>query len=333
MSNKIAHSFLKLFYRPSEAIEELRRALSFPVTVTIYLVTTVLGISMMSMDQLSSEKMAKVTEMFPFMAYPRVVALMYGLVADCLLAGLIHLSARAIGGRASFKTFLASFLLLSGIFEVPKGLLSHFPMGHWLVWIGQVILIGIAISVTYRFTAGKTIASYVLAWVGMSVASVVAMVGLMLSGISMDKLLQGPPLTRTHTPARYEGTLKGLDHKEIPLASLKGKVIVLNKWATWCGPCRFEMPSLQRLHEQVKNQGIVVLAVSDEETDRVAKFIRSKGYTFPVYTSKDLPAMYESPTIPATFILSASGELAATHNGASKWDDPSVAVFLKSLQK
>ena len=77
-------------------------------------------------------------------------------------------------------------------------------------------------------------------------------------------------------------TLTDLDGKKWTLKELRGKVVVVNFWATWCPPCRKEMPDLEALYTILKEKGLVILAISDEVADKVKPFIEEKKYTFPV---------------------------------------------------
>ncbi len=76
--------------------------------------------------------------------------------------------------------------------------------------------------------------------------------------------------------------LAGLDGKAYSLAALKGKVLMVNFWATWCPPCRKEMPDMEKLNQRFQKQGLVILGISDEERDTVTKFLADKGYTYPI---------------------------------------------------
>jgi len=87
---------------------------------------------------------------------------------------------------------------------------------------------------------------------------------------------------------------------------------LLNFWATWCPPCRKEMPDLQKLYRQYRDQGLTILAVSDEPRDTVAPFIEKQGYTFPVLLDPDekVHAAYSVEGIPKSFLIDRGGRLA-----------------------
>ena len=149
--------------------------------------------------------------------------------------------------------------------------------------------------------------------------------------ISMQ--LVGPELTPISEPADYKMVLEGLDGKTFSLDKLKGKTIFLNFWATWCPPCLIEMPTIQRLYDQMKGDVAFVL-VSSEDKTQVVPFINARKYSFPVYLLKEYPPdVYVRQGLPLTFIISPEGNIVISHLGRAKWDDPKVIQFLRSLKK
>jgi peroxiredoxin len=97
------------------------------------------------------------------------------------------------------------------------------------------------------------------------------------------------------------------------LRELKGKVVLVNFWATWCPPCRKEMPDLETLWQEFRGKGLVVLAISDEERGKVEPFIAEKKYSFPVLLDegRKVGEMMKVEGIPKTFIYDREGRLAA----------------------
>jgi peroxiredoxin len=92
------------------------------------------------------------------------------------------------------------------------------------------------------------------------------------------------------------------------------------------------MPSIQRLYDSMKTERAAFLMVSDEEPERVRKFVVKKGYTFPVYIAGgQAPAAFESRGIPATFIVDRTGAIVFRQVGGAKWDDDSCRRFLHKL--
>jgi peroxiredoxin len=106
-------------------------------------------------------------------------------------------------------------------------------------------------------------------------------------------------------------TLTDLRGKAWNLKELRGKVVLVNFWATWCPPCRKEIPDLETLYNRFKNQGLVVLAISDEETDKVKPFIAERNVTYPVLLDpgRQVNELFQVVGIPKTFIYDRSGRL------------------------
>lgn len=104
--------------------------------------------------------------------------------------------------------------------------------------------------------------------------------------------------------------LSSLDGQVVSLSDFRGKPVFLNFWATWCGPCRFEMPFIQKMYEGLSSEGLVVLAVNVQENPtRVKEFVESFGLTFPVLlaTNSEVPLAYNIRGIPATFFIDENG--------------------------
>jgi thiol-disulfide isomerase/thioredoxin len=111
-------------------------------------------------------------------------------------------------------------------------------------------------------------------------------------------------------------------------------VIFLNVWATWCGPCVAEMPSIQRLHERVRGDDVFFACVTQEPAEVAKAFLEKKKLDLPVYTmTGELPAAFKRKGIPSTFVLSKRGAVAFSHVGAARWDDARTIGFLEELIK
>lgn len=117
------------------------------------------------------------------------------------------------------------------------------------------------------------------------------------------------------------------------LEEFKGKVIFMNMWATWCPPCIAEMPSIDKLHEEMGDEVAFVMLSFDQDFEKAKAFDKRKGYDLPIYTlASDIPVMYQSPAIPTTYVIDADGNLALEHKGMADYSDPEFKKFLKSLQ-
>jgi thiol-disulfide isomerase/thioredoxin len=124
------------------------------------------------------------------------------------------------------------------------------------------------------------------------------------------------------------------DRPMLKLANLAGKVTLLNFWATWCPPCKAELPSIERLASLMKGLDFQIAAVSvGEKADTVRKFIAKEKYTFPVYldATGELGASFASQGIPTTYIVDKSGKVIAATVGGREYDDPDVVAILKEL--
>jgi len=129
----------------------------------------------------------------------------------------------------------------------------------------------------------------------------------------------------------YRWPLKDEDGNPVYLSRFQGEVIFLNFWATWCPPCRAEMPGIQKLYNDYKEKIHFVL-VTQEDPQTVSKFLNEKGYTFPVYfQAYETPSQFVSRTIPTTFIIDRDGGIALTHKGASKWNARKIMKMLDEL--
>jgi thiol-disulfide isomerase/thioredoxin len=118
------------------------------------------------------------------------------------------------------------------------------------------------------------------------------------------------------------------------LSSYKGKVVFLNFWATWCPPCRDEMPSMEVLYQRFKDRGLEILAVNvGEESAAVQSFIRGNRFTYPVPLDRNsrISSLYGIRAIPASFIIDREGMIVASLVGSILWDDPKVIAAFDAL--
>jgi peroxiredoxin len=143
-----------------------------------------------------------------------------------------------------------------------------------------------------------------------------------------------PPVAAGDRAANF--TLDTLDGHKISLADFHGKVVFLNIWATWCGPCREEMPSMETLYDELKgNKDFVMLAVSQDTKGRtaVARYVQKNGYHFTILLDPDnkVGESYDVSGVPETFIIDRKGRIVAHHMGAFDWSRPDVKDALKEL--
>ncbi len=113
-----------------------------------------------------------------------------------------------------------------------------------------------------------------------------------------------------------------------------GRLVLVNYWATWCEPCRLEMPSMQRLHETFEDRGVVVLAMNyGESAQQAREYIEAEGYTFPVGLdpNRELANRFGVRGLPTNYLIGANGRIIGTKVGFRFWDTPDVFRAVEQL--
>ena len=143
-------------------------------------------------------------------------------------------------------------------------------------------------------------------------------------------------------------TATDLQGRPVSLEDLKGQVVLLNVWATWCGPCRDEMPSMERLHQELGPQGLKIVAVSVDAAPGaasaraqsaaqpggdVAEFARQLGLTFTIWhdPSGSIQRTYRTTGVPESFVIDRNGVIQKKVIGATEWDTGSHPELLRRL--
>ena len=130
-------------------------------------------------------------------------------------------------------------------------------------------------------------------------------------------------------------TLPSLDGKMVRLADQKGKVVFLNIWATWCPPCVDEMPSMEKLYQQLKDEDFAILAVSIDKqgAEAVGPFIKKHNLNFTalIDTKESLKYEYQTTGIPETFIIDRNGIIVEKVIGPRDWAAPDVVKYFRDL--
>lgn len=187
------------------------------------------------------------------------------------------------------------------------------------------------------FNAIKPVASVIvlfliLRWTGaISGISYLTQSALMETGVM--NAVPEENISGTNTEFDYNFTIYDTNDRLINFESFKGKTIFLNLWATWCGPCRVEMPSIQKLYEKVDTSKVVFVMLSldvKENRSKVARYIKDKEFTFPVYCIGDyLPEVLQRVnSIPTTFVISADGQILSKKVGAANYNTSKYVEFL-----
>jgi peroxiredoxin len=153
-------------------------------------------------------------------------------------------------------------------------------------------------------------------------------------------LFAAPGCTKHELPA-VEGnaapdfTLKDLSGQPVQLSSLKGKVVLLNFWATWCPPCREEVPSMVRLNQAMQGKRFQMLAVSIDEggKDAVNAFFKKGGVVLPALLDSDgrIARQYGTTGVPETFVIDTKGVILKKVIGPMDWSSPQVIAALDEL--
>ena len=137
----------------------------------------------------------------------------------------------------------------------------------------------------------------------------------------------------TEELADYEWILEDRYGERVYFEELKGQVVVLNFWATWCPPCIAEMPSFQELYSDYGDQ-VSFLFVSQEEKERIDRFMNKNGYQLPVYSPlSKIPEKLYSQSIPATYIIGRNGSIRVSKVGVADWNSEKVRKLLDELIK
>ncbi len=135
----------------------------------------------------------------------------------------------------------------------------------------------------------------------------------------------------------FNFNVKDLNETKFAFAQFKGRVIFLNLWATWCGPCKAEMPGIQSLYNSLPPDSIVFVMLSlDKEglQPKVKKYIADKKFTFPVYMpSGYLTEQLNVPSIPTTFIINKEGKIVSQEVGTTNFNTTKFKKFLLDLTK
>jgi peroxiredoxin len=160
---------------------------------------------------------------------------------------------------------------------------------------------------------------------------VVGFAALVVVFFAMPMYRQGEPTVAGKTAQDFPTEIAG---KPGHLSDLRGKVVVLNFWATWCPPCVEETPALNKLQKYIESRGGVVLGVSvDEDPAAYEKFLKEQGINFPTFRepTRKLALDYGTPVFPDTYVIDRKGKIARKFFGPQQWDSPDLLAYFDSI--
>jgi peroxiredoxin len=174
------------------------------------------------------------------------------------------------------------------------------------------------------------------------------MLRLLAGGVAVALVLAGGVSGTTATPEAMKALgiksvntpapdvrLPALNGSSLALKDLKGKVVLVNFWATWCLPCQYEMPLMEKLYQAYKARGFVVVAISlDQEGKPVVEpFVKEKKLTYPVLldSSHQGARQFGIVGLPATFLIGPDGFIKGMTYGPKEWDGPEARALIESL--
>lgn len=145
--------------------------------------------------------------------------------------------------------------------------------------------------------------------------------------------LELKPWTGGATPPLELSDLQGKTHR---LADYRGRAVLVNFWATWCEPCRAEMPSFERLRAALESQRVTVLAVNLAEPEaRIRRFLETMPLGYPVLLDRDgaTARAWQARMLPATYVIGPEGRIRYRHLGELDWSSPEVRELILKLLK
>lgn len=168
------------------------------------------------------------------------------------------------------------------------------------------------------------------------VLGIVALLGVLLAAATYylgDELF--PVSVGSAAPPLRAATLDGT-HRTKSLDDYAGKVVLLNVWATWCEPCKVEMPSIEKLHREFGPRGLAVVAVSVDDAgmeDRIRDFVKELGTTFEILhdPTRTTTTNYQITGYPETFIIGREGTIRKKVIGAADWSSEANRALIREL--
>lgn len=147
------------------------------------------------------------------------------------------------------------------------------------------------------------------------------------------------PVGKTVGECAPNFTLKSVDGKTYQLNQLRGRVVLVNFWATWCKPCIVEMPSMQKAYKQLRKNNVEMLAISiDTNENEIQGFLKNQlqqHLDFPIFFDKDkaVSTLFGTYQVPETYVIDKTGRITDKVLGIREWDESMTTNYLKLLSK
>lgn len=140
---------------------------------------------------------------------------------------------------------------------------------------------------------------------------------------------------KSYPKADFSMQLINSEGEEVKMESLKGKVIFLNIWASWCPPCLAEMPGINALYNDMDQDKVAFIMLSvDDDFTKAIKLYQKKDFDFEIYQAQaGIPSLYHSQSIPTSYIIDTKGDLVLTHSGMGDFNTSEFKAYLKRLVK
>jgi len=164
-------------------------------------------------------------------------------------------------------------------------------------------------------------------WLIVLVVGVAAVFGLWRGAEWADPIGQGTPAPAFSLPRLGDGT-------PLDLTRLRGRVVLLNFWATWCKPCEDEMPAMERLYRRLQGSGFELLAVSvDSDSEEVERFRERLGLSFPILLDPEqrVAGAYQTFRFPESLLIDAEGVIVERYVGPKRWDAEAYVERIRRL--
>ena len=153
----------------------------------------------------------------------------------------------------------------------------------------------------------------------------------LLATVGVIAVVQAQPATGARAPEIGKNDMNG---HSLTMRGLRGKVVIVDFWASWCDPCREEMPVLERLYQQYKDHGLVVIGVSvDRTVGNVRGFLNRTPVSFPIVHDADhqLADRYQPPRMPSSYIIDRRGVVRHVHEGFQSGDAATIEREVRRL--